>query len=43
MEDEVKINMEELIKGKTQYDILVIFTPISDKEFGYVHADHRGK
>ena len=43
VEHEVILNMDELINGERNYDLLVIFTPISDKEFGCVHADHRGK
>ena len=43
VEPEVERNMEELIDCQTEYDLLVIFTPISDKEFGCVHAEHRGK
>ena len=42
VEREVIRNMDELINGERYYDLLVIFTPISDKEFGCVHADHRG-
>ena len=42
VEPEVIRNMKELTNCQTEYDLLVIFTPISDKEFGSVHADHRG-